>query len=249
MGTDLYGPTMIEVRSGIRLHSESGATATVLDAQEQGRVLVCKFCAGIDGFTITGGRTLRDYLGGYGGIGGGIFALGGQPVFADNIIAVNFAEESGGGIDVHAGRSPGASSVIRFNSVLWNAAGYRTGGIELGGGDAAVVENNTVAGNLGGGIACMGCKATIARNIIAEKGSPATIHYTVEPGTQTVALTVYDLAGRVVARILDGAVTAHEGSITWNGRDRAGAPVSAGVYLVRLETATGSVTQKLAWIR
>jgi len=355
LGTVQYGPTMIEVRYGIRLHSESGAAATVLDAQQQGRVLVCRSCTGIEGFTITGGRTLQGPAGGYGGSGGGIFCFVGQPVVADNILHSNFAEGRGGGIATHA-----SSALIRSNSILWNTAGFRTGGIDVAGGDATIVESNTVAGNLGGGIACMNCSGTFARNIIAESGpatgglvdgfamacllfegdslftqcnilwdnsggdavcgtdgggnrsddprfcasdpggteqrflrpdspalpqnnscgvligatgqgcavtdasdprrpaatlsitpnppaSKATIRYSLAPGGRSARLAVYDLAGRLVARILDGV--SRDGSITWDGRDRAGAPVSAGVYIVRLESDKSTVARKLVLVR
>jgi hypothetical protein len=358
--TDLYGPTMIEVGPGIRLHSESGASVTVLNAQLEGRVLVCRFCTGVEGFTITGGRTLRNSS--YGGVGGGIFVLGGEPLVAGNTVCFNYAEGTGGGIGIHGGRGPGSSPVIRSNSVLWNTAGFRTGGIEISGGDSTLVANNTVAGNFGGGIACVNCSATIERNIIAESGrsldglvdgfgllcllfegegdsvitqcnilwnnsggdlicgtdgggnlvddpkfcasdpdrtglrflrpdSPAlpqnnscnvllgatgegcavtdasdpsrsaatltiapnpltsrtTIRYSLAPGARSARMMVYTLAGRLVARILEGG--SRDGSITWDGRDGAGVPVCSGMYIVRPESEGSTVARRLILIR
>ena len=79
--------------------------------------------------------------------------------------------------------------------------------------------------------------------------SKATIRYSLAPETQFARLTVYDIAGRLVSRILEGAATPSEGSITWDGRDTAGAPVAAGAYIVRLETDRTTVARKIVLIR
>jgi len=47
MGSSVSGPSMLDVGYGVRPHSESGASQTVLDAQGQGRVSICRFCDGI----------------------------------------------------------------------------------------------------------------------------------------------------------------------------------------------------------
>jgi hypothetical protein len=55
----------------------------------------------------------------------------------------------------------------------------------------------------------------------------------------SVTLTIHDLAGRRIRRLLDGCpLSAGPHTATWDGRDNAGAPVAAGVYAVRL-TAGG----------
>jgi hypothetical protein len=79
--------------------------------------------------------------------------------------------------------------------------------------------------------------------------SKATIRYSLAPETRFARLTVYDLAGRLVARILEDAATPREGSIAWDARDGAGAPVGAGVYIVRLETDRTTVARKVVLIR
>ena len=225
-----------------------------------------------------------------------------------------------------------------------------------------MVENNTVAGNLGGGIACVNCVATIAHNIIADSGwaasghgggfgmlcllfegdsvhtdcnllwnnvggdnpcgtsgggnlsddprfcvsdpngigalavrpdSPAlpannpcgvligstgegcettaapepgshrttltispnpprgraTIHYSAAYPVQTAHVTVFDLAGRVVARLVEGGRAAGAGTVTWDGRGAGGAPVSAGVYIVRLDTGQETLARKIVLLR
>jgi len=51
-----------------------------------------------------------------------------------------------------------------------------------------------------------------------------------------VILDVYDLSGRPVARVASGQFETGTHSITWDGRDRSGARVSAGHYFLRLES-------------
>jgi len=65
-----------------------------------------------------------------------------------------------------------------------------------------------------------------------------------------VRLTVLDLAGRRVRALVGGELLSpgpHEQR--WDGRDDGGAPVPAGIYLVRLESAGADVSRRLAWLR
>ena len=52
----------------------------------------------------------------------------------------------------------------------------------------------------------------------------------------TADLSVYDLQGRRVRRLLNGPLPAGEHVLTWNGRDDAGRRAPGGFYLVRLTT-------------
>lgn len=60
-----------------------------------------------------------------------------------------------------------------------------------------------------------------------------------------VGLGVWDVSGRRIRRIVEGAVTAGAARFAWDGRDDAGHPAPPGIYFVRLETAGGRVTRKL----
>lgn len=51
---------------------------------------------------------------------------------------------------------------------------------------------------------------------------------------EDVTLVIHDVTGRVVRRLFEGALAAGARSITWEGRDDAGHPVSAGIYFARL---------------
>jgi len=53
---------------------------------------------------------------------------------------------------------------------------------------------------------------------------------------QTVRCRVTDVRGREVAELYNGTSDGLWNTAIWNGRDAAGAPVSSGVYLIRLES-------------
>jgi hypothetical protein len=56
------------------------------------------------------------------------------------------------------------------------------------------------------------------------------------PQSQKVELSLYDLAGRRVARLADGVMDAGDHALRWNRMDDAGHKVAAGVYRARLRT-------------
>ncbi len=64
-----------------------------------------------------------------------------------------------------------------------------------------------------------------------------------------VALTVYDLLGREVRRLLNEVRTAGGHAVVWRGEDDAGRPVPAGVYLYRLRSAAGEAVGKMSLVR
>ncbi|MGQ0722813.1 MAG: VPS10 domain-containing protein [Candidatus Eiseniibacteriota bacterium] len=61
-----------------------------------------------------------------------------------------------------------------------------------------------------------------------------------------VSLRIFDVSGRVVVTLVDGARPAGEHIETWDGRDAGGTRVAAGVYFVRLEAAGIVRTRKVA---
>lgn len=61
-------------------------------------------------------------------------------------------------------------------------------------------------------------------------------------------LTLYDVRGRQVRR-LAGAAAPASGTLAWDGRDEAGAPVAAGLYFARLRSAGEEQVRKLVLLR
>jgi len=67
-----------------------------------------------------------------------------------------------------------------------------------------------------------------------------------EPGG--AALTVYDVAGRKVRSLGEGRFEAGAHSAVWDGRSDGGAPAAAGIYFVRLRTASGTAVGRVCLI-
>jgi glycosidase len=56
------------------------------------------------------------------------------------------------------------------------------------------------------------------------------------PHAARVVLTVHDLLGREVTRLVDADVDAGNHTVTWNGRSGTGTPLASGVYFCRMLT-------------
>jgi len=64
-----------------------------------------------------------------------------------------------------------------------------------------------------------------------------------------MTIRVFDTTGREVRALVDGRQQAGEHSVRWDGRDNAGAQVSAGVYFVRLESLGVTESAKMVIVR
>jgi M6 family metalloprotease-like protein len=64
-----------------------------------------------------------------------------------------------------------------------------------------------------------------------------------------VDVSVYDVGGRLVRSVTRGAYPAGQHSVTWDGTDRSGHPVAAGVYFYRLSTDGQDLTGKVSLLR
>ena len=62
------------------------------------------------------------------------------------------------------------------------------------------------------------------------------------PREQSVSLGLYDVAGRLVARLADGPHAAGVHTVRWDGT-REGVPASPGVYFYRLSTPAGELSK------
>jgi len=65
------------------------------------------------------------------------------------------------------------------------------------------------------------------------------------PGPRTVRLAVFDHNGRLVQQLVSGTKKGGRYSVNWDLRDKAGRPIAAGVYLIRLSAGAEQVTGKL----
>jgi hypothetical protein len=69
------------------------------------------------------------------------------------------------------------------------------------------------------------------------------------PSAGRVVLSVFDLTGREVARLVDRDLPAGRFDASWDGRDGQGRNAPAGIYLLRLVTVDGVKSRKLTRIR
>ena len=70
------------------------------------------------------------------------------------------------------------------------------------------------------------------------------------PAAGPARLEVYDIRGRLVRVLSDGALPAGQQRVAWDGLDDSGQAVSSGTYLLRLETGSGrGLTRKLTVVR
>lgn len=69
------------------------------------------------------------------------------------------------------------------------------------------------------------------------------------PRPAPVRLEIYDVAGRRVARLLDGKVLTGRQSLVWNGKNQSGSTVSGGVYFARLSVGGSTRMARLVITR
>ena len=72
----------------------------------------------------------------------------------------------------------------------------------------------------------------------------STVRFTLASATRA-RLTVYDVSGRAVRRLMDHAVTPGAYSAEWDGHDASGASVPGGVYFLRLETEHDALSTRV----
>ncbi|HMB71656.1 MAG TPA: PQQ-dependent sugar dehydrogenase [bacterium] len=83
----------------------------------------------------------------------------------------------------------------------------------------------------------------------ARAGRPAEIRFAADVAGPVVA-RVHDAAGRLVRTVRSRAPAAGSAAVAWNGMGEDGSPLPAGVYWVRVETASGRVrTAKVTLVR
>ena len=100
------------------------------------------------------------------------------------------------------------------------------------------------------GIEDLGAELRLSLQIMPNPFNPiTTIRYT-SIGTAPLRLTIYSVAGRRVRALVDcPSAIAGEHAIDWNGTDQRGRAVASGIYLLRLEQASQSLTRRLILLK
>jgi len=78
--------------------------------------------------------------------------------------------------------------------------------------------------------------------------SATTIEYGLVAPTH-VSLTIYDIRGAVVRRLVDEEVAAGQHRASWDGRDARGHRVGSGIYFCRLEAGDFTRTRRMVMLR
>ena len=100
------------------------------------------------------------------------------------------------------------------------------------------------------GVAAAACAAALALapNVPNPFNPRVTVAFTLVAAGRT-RVTVVDLAGRVVATVLDRELPAGRHDVEWNGRDRNGRAVAAGAYLMSVESGRARSSTKMLLVR
>ncbi len=79
--------------------------------------------------------------------------------------------------------------------------------------------------------------------------NPSTTIDYVLPSDGTVSLSILNLLGQEVARLVDGPQTAGAHTSFWHGMDQFSRPVATGIYFYRLESGGQAVTRKMLLLK
>ena len=75
------------------------------------------------------------------------------------------------------------------------------------------------------------------------------IRYRHSMGEHVVEIDVFDLQGRRIRTLVEGAQPAGRHAASWDGRDSGGRRAAAGVYFIRMKSDTLRETKKITLLR
>ena len=96
--------------------------------------------------------------------------------------------------------------------------------------------------------------ASVSRKLELAQNAPnpfrgnTTVRFAV-PTSGRATVTVFDVAGRKVADLLDRPLDAGTHSVVWDGRDSGGSRVASGVYLVRLNAGGETASREIVRVK
>jgi hypothetical protein len=100
-------------------------------------------------------------------------------------------------------------------------------------------DENTVADN---GVSAPA--STLGRNYPNPFNPSTSIAYEItEPGH--VQLNIYNIKGELIRTLVDAPQTAQSYTVTWDGTDNVGNPISSGVYFYQMQSGKNTSTRKM----
>jgi len=130
-------------------------------------------------------------------------------------------------------------------------AGWWLSSYDLGGGTRVVgAEVDMGAYELSPvtGVDLLPAMAVIPLDCAPNPFNPRTEISWIQPRQGSVDLSIYDLRGRLVRRLVNGPVEAGRQVHGWDGKDRGGRAASSGMYCIRLRTGAGWGMRKVAYV-
>ena len=79
--------------------------------------------------------------------------------------------------------------------------------------------------------------------------NPRTVIQYEIPIRGRVAITIFDILGREVVKLVDAVHGPGYKAVTWYGKNKSGLPVVAGLYFYQLQTPTYIHTKKMVLVR
>ncbi|MGC9362341.1 MAG: M14 family zinc carboxypeptidase, partial [Candidatus Syntrophosphaera sp.] len=75
-----------------------------------------------------------------------------------------------------------------------------------------------------------------------------TIRYSLSSPTN-IEITIYNVRGQQVRKLVDGSMPSGDHKVVWNGRDDSGNEVGSGIYLYRMEDSDYARTRKMMLVK
>lgn len=137
--------------------------------------------------------------------------------------------------------------VTKRDAVTLRLTGRLLDGTAIEGEEVVTIVGNTGGPTLAGSAAP---KTFALHQNVPNPFNPITaIHFDVPAGGGDVTLRVYDVRGRLVRTLVNGAQTEGYKSVTWDGRNEAGNAVATGTYFYRLTAPGYEQTRKMVLIK
>jgi hypothetical protein len=162
----------------------------------------------------------------------------GDDGFADRVRVVDASGAPSDVVPYRAGYTARDGSLERLGTMLPSAsASSWTESIDPRAGTPARPNSIQAPGKGAGGRgALLIASARVVRRAPGLAVAPVVLRFSEEARGSRVRVFVHDLLGRPRRLLVDGQRILGEGAFLWDGRDDQGAPVPAGIYIVRAET-------------
>ena len=126
---------------------------------------------------------------------------------------------------------------------------YRIAAVDYCGNHSVLTEPLVMStSSVGDGLAGVPDRFALKNSYPNPFNSSTTVRFDVPVASQ-VSLIVYDILGREVTRLTDSSMQPGRHMVVWNGLNGAGAPVSTGIYIVRMSAPGYTHQMKMVLIR